>query len=399
MLDVAATRYFTLVEEAEADTQKITPLSSRIRGFLRGRQTQTEGFLEKIVNINSWVRNIEGINKIGNYIIREFKALGFSGTVFPQLEIGNNILLKNTSEEQFDILFLSNLDITEKVSNHEHFRMTEQKIFGSGVWENKGGIAILLSALRALKFTRRLHKKRVAILLTTDNSLKGKFSRELIQKLTEKSAYVIGLKGAFRDGGLVSSRSGSGNYRCYMKLKNTEDARDVALAQSKFLQFIRKCVDMTDYEKGFIVAVTKNKMESSLNEPYAHSEVQLSLRFQDYDDVVSFDQKIKTLVSKKDREIFSLYLEKGESRPAMSRTPEREEFWKKIKKLSKKLDIRLLDEHRWSSSDICFADKKKTVIDGMGPVGAKPKNAPEYILRHSLLERALLLAMTINELK
>jgi len=34
----------------------------------------------------------------------------------------------------------------------------------------------------------------------------------------------------------------------------------------------------------------------------------------------------------------------------------------------------------------------------MGTIGAKPQNNSEYILRHSLLERALLLAMTINEL-
>ena len=399
MLDVAANRYFTMEEEEVLDSKKIAPLSTRIRGFLRGRQTQTEGLLEKLVNINSWTRNVEGVNQIGNFLIKEFRALGFNEKVFPQVEVGNNILLTNCNVDHYDVLLLDNIDTVEQISDHEYFHSTEQKIFGSGVWENKGGIAILLSALRALRFTRRLNKKKIAILLTSDNNIKGMFAKKLIQEYSQKSDFVIGLKGAFRDGGLVSSRSGSGSYRCYMKMKKSEDAQDVAKAQSKYLQFVKKAIDLTDHEKGFIVSVSNSKMESSLNDPYAHGEVMLSVRYQSLNDMVYFEEKLKKLIPKTDQKFLNLHFEKGVGRPAMSNTPEREEFWRQIKKLSKKLDIRLLDEHRWSSSDIGFVALDKTVIDGMGPVGAKPKNTQEYILRHSLLERALLLAMTINELK
>jgi D-alanine-D-alanine ligase len=72
--------------------------------------------------------------------------------------------------------------------------------------------------------------------------------------------------------------------------------------------------------------------------------------------------------------------------------------WDLIKKLADKMDIRLVEEHRWSSSDIGFVDEKKFRIDGMGPIGARPVNGDEFVLRHSLKERASLLASAVIEI-
>ena len=47
------------------------------------------------------------------------------------------------------------------------------------------------------------------------------------------------------------------------------------------------------------------------------------------------------------------------------------------------------------SADICLIDENNFMIDGLGPVGIKPPNGSEFILRHSILERAALLAMSL----
>ncbi|GAI04339.1 unnamed protein product [marine sediment metagenome] len=74
------------------------------------------------------------------------------------------------------------------------------------------------------------------------------------------------------------------------------------------------------------------------------------------------------------------------------------EFWNAVKQISSKLDIRITKEHRWSTSDICFVEGEKHVLDGFGPIGQKEQDRSEYILRHSMLERALLIAMTLKEI-
>jgi len=75
-----------------------------------------------------------------------------------------------------------------------------------------------------------------------------------------------------------------------------------------------------------------------------------------------------------------------------------EYFWNIIKQIGERLDVRLIDEHRWSSSDIGFASEDKYRIDGMGAIGVRQVNGEEYILKHSIKERATLLAITITEL-
>ena len=72
-------------------------------------------------------------------------------------------------------------------------------------------------------------------------------------------------------------------------------------------------------------------------------------------------------------------------------------MWNLIKPLADNLDIRLREEHRWSSADICFVESIQEKLDGLGPIGIKPQNKTEFIIRHSLLERAALLAMTLLE--
>jgi len=67
--------------------------------------------------------------------------------------------------------------------------------------------------------------------------------------------------------------------------------------------------------------------------------------------------------------------------------------------LADKLDIKVSTEHRWSSANISLADGKMAKIDGFGPNGAKEKKGHEYILKHTLSEKALLMAKFLDELR
>jgi D-alanine-D-alanine ligase len=140
-------------------------------------------------------------------------------------------------------------------------------------------------------------------------------------------------------------------------------------------------------------------ISSNITEPYAHADASLSVRFSDAEQMKSVDQKIRKALPAKYKDIIHLQVEGGLRRPAMLYSDKTDEIWKETKNIADRLDIRLNREHRWSSADICFVGDDKAVIDGMGPIGSKPNNKSEYILRHSLLERATLLALTINRLR
>jgi D-alanine-D-alanine ligase len=401
MLDVAAVRYFTdyswSIEEGAGKSPKM-PLHVRMRGFLRGRQENIENLLRGMVNTNSYVRNVEGVNELGNMMKKQLSGLGFAHQVIPQLEVGNLLFFTNTVSEDYDILLIGNLDNTKKLSQHQYFQATELKLSGTGIWEHKGGLAVMIHALQALKYTRLLKKIKIGILLTTDDSLQGKFAYPVVREKSMQAKYILGMHGAFLNGGIVTSRSGAAYYRCQMNLMKTDNATDVAKATGIFSRLVHQWTELTKEDTGLIVAPHDIRLESNIREPFAHGEVTLSVRFHEQSQFDEVDRKIKQLVPRKFKNLLHFQLEGGLRRVPMLRTEKVEDLYTRIKTLSEKLDIRLREEHRWSSADICFVNNEKHVIDGMGPAGAKPTRASEYILRHSLLERSALLAMTLYEL-
>jgi D-alanine-D-alanine ligase len=52
--------------------------------------------------------------------------------------------------------------------------------------------------------------------------------------------------------------------------------------------------------------------------------------------------------------------------------------------------------HRFSSSDLCYVSESIPQIGSMGPVGAEIRSPNEYIIKDSILDRSLLLALTIH---
>ncbi|MGB6128908.1 MAG: hypothetical protein WBG30_09170, partial [Psychrilyobacter sp.] len=89
----------------------------------------------------------------------------------------------------------------------------------------------------------------------------------------------------------------------------------------------------------------------------------------------------------------------GRRRPALSSTEKSEEIMSTIKNIGDNFDIRIHGEHRWSSADISNVESGKYVVDGFGPSGKKEYVGNEYILKHNLLEKSLLLATTLTELE
>jgi D-alanine-D-alanine ligase len=400
MLDVAAVRYFATdgAVQKTLSGQKTIPLPTRIRGFLRSRQFQIETLLRNCINVNTHVRNVEGVNKLGGIITKQLKSFGFQQQVYPQVEIGNQLFFTNAEESSCDVLLLGNLDDHTRPGRQEAFSLSEARLRGTGIWGHKGGLVVMLAALQALRFVRRLKKMRLGILLTSDDTLQGRFARTLIENTTKDATAVLGLRGGDINGGLITSRSGAAVYDCHMSLDEARDAVDVARALGAFGRLIGQWTELSDKDSGLVIAPFEVAAESNIMENYAHGDIKLSVRFNNPEQFEEIDGQIRKLAQRRRSSQWSIRLEGGQRRPPMVRTDQVERLWQVIKSVATDLDIRMREEHRWSSADICFADQRVALVDGFGPVGAKPPKQSEYILRHSLLERSTLLAMTLIRL-
>lgn len=401
MLDVAAVRYFAnrLSGDENRTADRKVPVQIRMRGFLRGRQESIEKLLQRAVNINTYVRNVDGVNEFGNLVRKELAPLGFSHQIIPQVEIGNLQFLTNSDDGDYDTLILGALDNSKKISEHEYYQVQDQKISGTGIWEHKAGIVSAIAALQALRFIRALRKTRIGILLTTDNSLQGKFAQKFVKEKSDRADYIIGIHGGDPGGSLVTSRSGASSYRFNMHLKETGDSNLVSVGASVFTRLINSWCELSLDDNSLVIAPYKTTLNTNIMQPYAHGEVILSVRFNDVEQYLEVDRKIRRMIPvRKYADQLHFQIDGGLRRNPFEETEKVQEFFKTVRTLAGKLDIRTRKEHRWSSSDICFVEGDKYILDGFGPVGQKEQERSEYILRHSLLERALLMAMTLREI-
>lgn len=400
MLDVAAKRYFGQEYSAnKIQTNKPEEnIQLKIKSFLRNRQHNYREMLKAFVNTNTYVRNLEGVNNLSNIIKKHLNSLGFSFQRIPQAEIGNVFFFTNSEDEECHILLLGNIDNDTQIDQHRYFHETEQRYSGTGVWQNKGGLVVMIAALQALKNSKLLGKHKIGILLTTDSSIKNRVTASTIKKKAVMAKSVIGLTGSFLDGGLVTSRSGAVNYNISMNLINNASESHITRTSTAYTKLCSALVNISNQDQGILVTPSRLDFTSNVLNLSAHGKINISVRYNHPDQLNAIESKIVKLLPQY-KTLIDTYISIGNKRPVMQRMDGVEALWKAFKTTADNLDVRLREEHRWSSSDICFVPEGKNKIDGVGPVGTQDENKQEYILKYSLIERSALLAMVLARLE
>ncbi len=400
MLDVASMRYFNTEAIKEKSSGKRISTKVKIRSYLRTREEYIIKILNDFVDQNTYTQNIEGVNKLGNSIKNKLASLGFTAEIFPQSQVGNVLYFSNTDSTDIDVLLVGNLDNTVKPEKQKYFDDKENRLYGTGVWENKGGIASALLALQSLKYTKRLKNKRIGILLTSDDLMQGRFSKKIVKDKSKNAKIILGLNGAFIHGGMVTSRSGSAKYKISMNMKKFTKTEDVAKAVNVFIETMNKMVKQTDETKGIVISPSNMKVSSNITEPYFHGDATLNIRYGDLELYTTFDDRIRRMIpERKFKNIYNFQIEGSDRRPPMQLTQQTEESFKELKEIADDLDIIISSDHRWSSNNIAFSDSSRAIIDGFGPSGKKEFSGREYIFKHNIIEKAHLLAVFIDNFK
>lgn len=401
ILDVAVVRYFSnsLMSELPEEKNKKLPLHSRLRTFIRGRQQNMESLLEKIVNMGTYVRNIEGINQCSSLIKLEFTKLGFTNEIFPQLEVGNLVYFSNSTSPDIDNLILISVDDFTKMPDQENLVETEHRLYGTGVWANKSGVVAAIAALQALKFAKILKKKKIGVMLITDSSLSGKFSSEILNARAEKAKTVLSMHGGNLDGSIVTSRSGSALYTLEVKLKDRSIANNVALTSYYFFKVLTSIIDIGKNDLANVITPYNTGFQSNIFKMNAYGSAKISVRFNTMAEFEKIDEKIRKIVSfpKDVRKKVQVNFDGGATRQPMQENELTDMLFRKISDISRKIDTTVTREHRWTSADICNIEADIPKIDGLGAIGGFDMQKSEFIIRHSLIDRALLLALLLIE--
>jgi D-alanine-D-alanine ligase len=394
MLDVAAERYFGGADTT-ADNDRVQPLGTRVRSCLRSQSTTTEDLLQRLVDHHSPADDVEQVNATGDLVAAQLRRLGFEAQVFPQATAGNVLLFRNHSGDHDDVLVLGHLDTAPGVE-FRRFRAEGARLYGTGVAESKGGLAVLVAALRALRHARALRRVRCAILLTTDDTVGGGAARSVIEECSQKAGRVLGLKSADLDGAIITTRSGRSTYRVRGSFEGALKAGRPERAAAEFTRRTLGIQSLSDPDEGVRVAVLHLLVDAPFEQFPDKAEATVSVRFNRAELGQEIDDKINRTLSRTSRGV-RFRVSGGERRPAMPATEVSMQLAEEISEVARRANIPISTAHRWSSADICFVPDEIPAVDGLGPLGERERSVDEFVLRGSLVDRAALLAMVIAE--
>ena len=400
ILDVAAIRYFgSSIQQPEQDVDLTQPLRVVTRTYLRGHLQNLKETLMDFVNLNTHVYNLEHINQLGTILSKRLKHLGFDEQVHREMDVGDFHYFKNHTESQNDVLIVSHLDTHYGPDDLITYHEDDDQILGSGIAESKGGLVVMLGALHALRFAKKLRKINCAVLLTTDDSLGGRYSKRLVYEYSKKSKYVIGLKSGSKDGGIITTCYGRSDYQIRFTATTSQsdsdsDIHGIIPVLAKKLHALDR---LSKNEENFRLRTTSVVAKGSHGHTPNYATLSLTCSYQTEELGQTLDSKIQNIMKKReeDSKRLDVAINKIQSRPPVLEEPSDTEFYNMVENLAKKHDMKIKKHCQIVSSDISNVPTELPALDGFGPLGHRYRSTKEYVLHDSILDRAALLASVL----
>jgi glutamate carboxypeptidase len=368
--------------------------------------------------INSGSRNLAGLERMAEALTDAFAALPGAlrleeaGRVEAvdaagretAVEHGRHLHLTVRPTAPVQMLFTGHMD-TVFGSDHafQQTRWLEDGVLnGPGVADMKGGIAVMLAALKSVERSPLADRIGYDVVINSDEEVGSLSSAPLLARSAKgKRAALTYEPAALPDGTLAGARPGSGNFAIVVRGRsahagrNPEDGRNALLAAADLaLRLDRLKRD------GLTVNPSRIEGGSPSNVVPDLAILRVNLRPRSPEIEASAQSAIAELVaavaSERDVEI---QLNGGFGRPPKPLTPEAESLFELIKQAGADLGQSIV----WQASGgVCDGNNIAAcgvpVVDTMGVRGGKIHSAEEFLIVESLAERAALSAVTILRL-
>ena len=365
--------------------------------------------------INSGSRNLDGLAQMAAGLADEYAALpGEVQLLDPspvevvdtagktiEVQHGRNLHLKVRPDAPVQLLLTGHMDTVFAI-DHE-FQDTrwigDGVLNGPGVADMKGGIAVMLAALKALEASPAADTIGYEVVINSDEEVGSPGSAALIARAAAgKIAALTYEPSALPDGTLAGARPGSGNFsfvimgRSAHAGRNPEDGRNAVVAAAELA--LRLAHSKTP---GLSINPAKIDGGSPNNVVPDRAVLRVNLRPATADDQ-EIAQRLIVNAVEQTAAAHDVHIEVhgGFGRPPKPMTGEAEALFHLVRKAGADLG----QEIGWrASGGVCDGNNIAAcgvpVVDTMGVRGGKIHSMEEYLLVDSLAERAALSALTI----
>jgi glutamate carboxypeptidase len=356
--------------------------------------------LQSLVEIESPTEDKAAVDRVGKLAGDLMRQRGGTVESRPQAEAGDHWIGRWGGGER-GILLMCHLDTVHPLGTLARFpwRVDGRRLFGPGVMDMKGGRALALTAIDALRRAGALPPGGITLLCTSDEEAGSRTSRDLIESLAGVHDLVLCLEPALPDGSVKTWRKGIGDFFVKVHGRAAHAGVEPQKGVNAILEAARQLEHIQafqDLEAGTTITpgVIHGGTYANVVPEYCQVEidVRVKTRVEEARIQAAFEGLSPILPGAR------LDLGGGWNRPPMERTPIIQATFEKVRAIAAELGIDLTEGGTGGGSDANFvAPLGVPVLDGLGPVGADAHTTQESLDLDSLAPRAALLAAILTD--
>jgi glutamate carboxypeptidase len=367
---------------------------------LRRRRQEMARLVEQFARLESPSTDKAAVDRFGRRLAAEWRKRGARVEFLWQRGRGDHLRVEwwpGRGRPRGQLFLLGHMDTVYDVGTLARMpvRVRGGRLHGPGVFDMKGGLAIALFAVDALRRARIVPPKRIVALWTTDEEIGSETSRAALEREARRSDAVLVLEPATGPVGHVKTgRKGVGEVELLVTGRaahaglnpdaGVNAVHEIALQIARVMRF-------GDAKRGLTVNVdvVAGGARSNVIADYARAVV--DLRIARAADQVLLERRFGAL-----RPILPgarLEVRGGINRPPMERTAGVARLFRHAQELSREMGLALDESFVGGGSDGNFtAALGIPTLDGLGAVGEGAHSPGECIQLDRLPDRAALVA-------
>lgn len=292
--------------------------------WLDSQNLEMQKLLTKICDINSGTFNPEGVNRVAHILKDEFKSIcdeqqlvatkpceniDTQGNVV-QSPLGDALIMfRRPAAEQNIFLGIHTDTVYEKEHHFQKCQLLSETVLnGPGVADAKGGIVVMLFALRCLEramgssdSTKFPNPFGWQVILNPDEEIGSPSSVELFKEAAQRNLIGLIFEPAYPDGSMVHRRKGSGNFSIVFRGKSAHAGREFDKGRNAIVA-AADAVAQLNQLNGQFDEVTFNiaRMDGggALNVVPELAIIRLNVRVRDSDQVAIVQRELDRIVEK-----------------------------------------------------------------------------------------------------
>ena len=378
--------------------------------LLAAVETEVPGFMrtwESLVDVDSGTGDAAGLARVEGILVQRLNALDARVETVPaRPSVGDSVLGMFTGTGSTRILLMIHYDTVFERGEaaRRPFRVEGKRAFGPGVADAKGGVALILHAVKVLREVGSSGYGTLTVLFNPDEEESSLGSRDLVRELAAKQDYVLSYEPPDRDIVTVATK---GIARVHLTVKGVashagsapEKGRNAAIELAHQLLQLDK---LGDHAKGTTVNWTVVRAGERVNIIPDEARATADMRLSDAGELSRVQRQAEAIVTNHLVPDTTVTVEVEDRRPPLPRNPASEALAELAKRIYGEIGRSLEPAAMRFGTDAGFAydadSGTPAVLETLGIVGRRIHSPDEFAEIDTIVPRLYLTVRMVQEL-